>query len=138
MTRSNPFEEIEDWIERMSEQFNPADLETFRGGSLPVDLIDTGDAFEVRVDLPGVDREDITLTLTDASLSIAAEREEEFEEEADGRYLRRERRDLVRRSIRIPEPIDEDGSEAGYENGVLSVTLPKVHGEEGGRQIDIE
>jgi HSP20 family protein len=48
-------------------------------------------------------------------------------EDGDGEYLRRERRSQsMKRSISLPEEIDEEGARASYSNGVLTVTLPKL------------
>lgn len=139
MSRKHPFEDLEQLFERMSRQVESGDWTKITGGSVAVDLIDTGDAFEVTADLPGYDREDIDLTLAGDTLEIEAVRSSEFEEEVDGRYLRRERQEhSVSRSVRIPEPTNDEEASASYANGVLTVTLPKVEPTEEGRQIDIE
>ncbi len=138
MTRRNPFHEIEEWIDRMSEQVESTDLGAFGSGQITLDVIDTGDAYEIHADLPGYDRDDIDLTLTDRSLRIEANREEEHTTESE-RYIRRERRrQQVSRSVRLPESVLEDDATANYRNGVLTVELPKEHGDGDGQQIDIE
>ncbi|WP_247003115.1 Hsp20/alpha crystallin family protein [Halosolutus gelatinilyticus] len=138
--RRNPFEEIEDVLERVSRQ-----VEEGMGagglqvpGSVPVDVADTGEEYVVTADLPGYDTDDIDLTLSDGTLRLEATRTDE-EEYAEGRYLRRERtRASASRRIRLPEPVDEDAISAGYEDGVLTVHLPKVGGGEESKSIDIE
>ncbi|HMB49891.1 Hsp20/alpha crystallin family protein [Natronoarchaeum rubrum] len=139
--RGNPFDEFERMLERMNQQ-----LGQFEGGanvqvggsSASVDVADQGDEFVVTADLPGYDTEDIDLTLADDTVRIEAEREEEMEDE-DEQYIRRERRHQhVSRSVPLPEAVDEDSVSASYNNGVLTVTLPKRHGVDDGHQIDIE
>ncbi|GAA0669828.1 Hsp20/alpha crystallin family protein [Natronoarchaeum mannanilyticum] len=137
----NPFDEFERMLERMNQQ-----LGQFEGGanvqvggsSASVDVADQGDEFVVTADLPGYDTEDIDLTLADDTVRIEAEREEEMEDE-DEQYIRRERRhQRVSRSVPLPEAVDEDSVSASYNNGVLTVTLPKRHGVDDGHHIDIE
>ncbi len=143
MGRRNPFEELEELFERMSNQFEGGDW--YRMGAQPVavDLVDEGDRYELTADLPGYEREDINITLADGSIRIEAEREEEYDEEVEesptSRYVRRERQQhSVSRSVRLPEPIDEEEANARYQNGVLTVTLPKLQPTVDSTRIDIE
>lgn len=117
MTSRNPFDDLEQMFDRMTRQFEP-------GGGVAVDLLDQGDEFEVRVDLPGYRRDDIDLQLTENTLHVTVERSQM--DEGDGEYLRRERsRRSATRSVRLPESVDEENADAAYENGVLTVLLPK-------------
>lgn len=127
----NPFDEIERMFDRMSRQFDPFE-EGLLEGSVPVDVEDTGEAYVVTADLPGFDREDIDVQLAGETLTLSADREASTDAESEGRYIRRERRrKSVSRSVRLPEPVDEDGTEATYADGVLTVRLPKVGAAEG-------
>lgn len=139
--RRNPFDELEEMLDRVSRQ-----VEEGMGkggglpvpGSVPVDVADTGDEFVVTVDLPGYDTEDVELTLSDGTLRLEGTREE-AEEHARGSYLRRERtKRSVSRRIRLPDPVVEEEVSASYNNGVLTVTLPKVVGDGDSKRIDIE
>ena len=133
--RDNPFEEIERMFERMGKQLEgfqpPSELTT---GSVLVDVEDQGDSFVVTADLPGFDREEIELNLRDETLELSAshETEEETEEETETTtYVRRERRRSdVRRSVYLPDPVVAEETSATYENGVLTVRLPKAAPEE--------
>jgi HSP20 family protein len=128
MTR-NPFDEIERMFDRMSQQFDPLE-EGLLEGSVPVDVEDTGEAFVVTADLPGFDREDIDVQLAGETLTVSADHTDEREE--GGRYIRRERtQQSVSRSVRLPDPVAEDGTEATYADGVLTVRLPKVGADDG-------
>jgi HSP20 family protein len=136
MTRKNPFEEIERMFDRISSQFEEFEPERALGGDVAVDLVDTGDAFEVVADLPGYAPEDIEVTLPDTqTVRISASQEtptEEESDEADRRYLRRERHSrAVSRTVSLPERVDEEGTTASHDNGVLTVTLPKQAGSDG-------
>ena len=135
MRRDNPFESIEAFIERMEREFD-ADL-LGRTGSIDVDVRDGDGEFVVTADLPGYDEDGIEVTLTDATLRVEAERGTDVEAES-GEYIRRERtREFISRSVRLPEPVAEEGVSATFSNGVLTVTLEKRDAG-GGTQIDIE
>lgn len=141
MSRRNPFEELEELFERMSSQFEGGDWYRVGGKPIAVDLVDEGDRYELFADLPGYEREDIDLTLTDGSLRIDAERDDDEPEDPleTTRHVQRERHHgTVSRTVRLPEPIDEDNSNARYHNGVLTITLPKLQPDENSTQIDIE
>ncbi|MBX0322341.1 Hsp20/alpha crystallin family protein [Halomicroarcula sp. F13] len=121
MSDRDPFEEIERAFDTLSEQFG-VDLDT-----VPTDILDEGDAFVVHADLPGYDSEDIDVQLVEErKLTISADHSESTEA-TDGRYVQHERRrQSASRTVTLPEAVDEDGTSAAYEDGVLTVRLPKV------------
>ena len=130
--RNNPFDEIERMFERMSEQFEDAQPGRMTTGTVLVDVEDRGDEFVVTADLPGFDREDIQLNLRDDTLELSASRET-TEETGSGTFVRHERRRSdVSRSVYLPEPVVAEETSAVHDNGVLTVTLPKVTSEESG------
>jgi len=144
--RRNPFREIEEMMNRMSHQFEESigdsQLGELTGGAgAAVDVADRDGELVVTADLPGFQREQIGLTLRGDELRISAEREQESEEsdDEDGHYLRKERRhQSVSRSVTLPEEVDEDGVTAQFQNGVLTVTLPKRRDEgDDSHRIDI-
>jgi HSP20 family protein len=145
MSTRNPFEELERFFERMSRQFDETahiwepDVPGFVRQYEPVaiDVVERDDEFVVAVDLPGFEREDVSIKGTDHTLRIKAEHEERFDEERD-RFVRHERRhESVDRSIGLPSEVDPETVTAKMKNGVLTVTLPRV-AMENERQIDIE
>jgi HSP20 family protein len=142
--RRNPFEEIEEMMNRMSRQFEEmggSDLSELAGrrGGTSIDLAERDDEFVVTADLPGFEKDDIRVSLRGDQLRIDAEHEEAREEGEEGRYLRKERRhQSVSRSVSLPDDVDEGSVAAQFRNGVLTVTLPKTSaGEDDSRQIDI-
>ena len=137
--RGNPFDELEDVMERISRQvgegMGAGGLQV--PGSVPVDVVDTGEEYVVTADLPGYETDDIELTLSEGTLRLEASQTEE--DHREGQYLRRERtKTTANRRIRLPEPVEEESVSAGYENGVLTVHLPKVEGSDESKEIDIE
>ena len=103
------------------------------------DFVEHDDTFVVTADLPGFERDDVEVTVTDHTLRIEAERQTtDREEDEEGRYLRQERRHrAVDRSIRLPEEVDTDAATGTMRHGVLTVTLPKLVVEEA-HQVEIE
>jgi HSP20 family protein len=144
MPRRDPFEEIEQLFDRMSREFEQigGDIETGLGGGFSVDVAETDETVTVTADLPGYDREGIDVTLSDRTLTIAAERSEEYADERDEddvQYHRRERRERsVSRRVRLPADVEEDSASATYNNGVLTIEFAKRVADDGGHRIDVE
>ncbi|NPV81554.1 MAG: Hsp20/alpha crystallin family protein [Firmicutes bacterium] len=113
----------------------------FSGGPwLPaVDVYDRGDSIVVKAEIPGVDKDEVSLTLTDDALTISGETRRD-EEVKDKDYYRRERTyGSFTRTIPLPAPVRREGAKATFKNGVLEVVLPKARGAESrGTQIQIE
>ena len=91
------------------------------------DIRDAGDRFVLEAELPGFEKEDITLDLKDGILTITAQHSADSAQKDDrGSYIRRERRyGSFSRSFDVTG-IDEGGITAAYQNGVLELTLPKA------------
>ena len=91
-----------------------------------VDVIDKGDKVVVAADIPGVEKEDLSVNISGDRLEISAERKKEAEEKKEG-YVRRERTyTSYYRVIPLPAEVDADTADATFENGVLEITMPKV------------
>jgi HSP20 family protein len=151
MNRSNPFSDFDAFVERMARSFDFDEMPRSRTGrwdwsvgesSFPMDLEDEGEAFVLTADLPGYEKSDIDVSVDGRTLTLSAHRERESEHEGDdeGLYIRRERRsESVSRSVRLPDDVDAESASATYTNGVLTVTVPKVHvDEDEGHRIDVE
>ena len=93
---------------------------------VPLDIARKGESVVVRASIPGIKPDDVEVTIEDGRMTIKAETAEE-NEEREGRYVLRERRaGRFYRAVRLPETVDADRAESSYENGVLTVTLPKL------------
>jgi len=101
-------------------------------GQFPIDLYKDNDAFVVRAELPGFRKEDLAIDLADGVLTITGTQKTETK---PGTEPAQERR--VTRAVALPENIDVAKIAAAYENGVLTVTLPKRE-EAKPRQVAIE
>ena len=97
--------------------------------SIRLDVQETDQAYQVKADMPGVNKEDIQVAIEGNHVTIQAQTAEEKEEKQEGKLVRRERYvGQQYRSFSLAQEIDEQGAEARYENGVLSLTLPKRTG----------
>ena len=98
----------------------------FNGQSLALEVYETDMDYTVVAVLPGLNADDINISLHDGGLTISAEMAEP-EVNANTRVLLQERAfGTFSRSINLPQPVVYDGVEATYENGVLTLTLPKT------------
>jgi HSP20 family protein len=140
--KPNPFEELDELIERMNREFGELSR-TFEGGGVlaevAVDVADTGDDIVVTADLPGFDESDIDLRAERDAVTLSAESDRETVAD-DAHYHRKERsHQSVSRRIPLPSEVDAESATASHTNGVLTVTLPKRDPDAaGGHEIDVE
>ena len=130
---------VEDAMDRFWRGFGlrPFTYRDLGAGALPIDVAETDEKVTITASLPGLGANEIEVTAQDSVLTIAGGSASESEAK-DGRYLVRERRaGSVRRSLRLPEAVDAEKAESAYENGVLTVTLPKRE-EKKARKIEVQ
>jgi HSP20 family protein len=98
-----------------------------RGALIPaVDVSEDDEQYLIRAELPGVKKDDISVTLEDGVLHISAETKSEQEEKQAGRIIRQERHyGKYVRSLRLVNAVDEQKVKAKYKDGVLELVLPK-------------
>jgi HSP20 family protein len=92
-----------------------------------MDYCETDDEIRIDAELPGLDAEDIDVSLEDGVLTIEGDRQDEHSEASESkgsRYAETFRGHFERR-IRVPDAVDAEAVRAIYKNGLLSVTLPK-------------
>jgi HSP20 family protein len=134
----NPFEEME----RLFEQFmgrswmrpfnwdNPLWSEMAKSMEVrvpSVDVIDREEEVVVRAEIPGVDKENLEVSLSDDRLTIKGTTRQEKEEKEAGEYTRREMsRGSFTRVVALPANVDGEKAKASFKDGVLEMTLPKL------------
>ena len=124
---------LRDEMDRLFDVAFPALSSLQRGGlfgdwqsEFPVDLYQGKDAFSLRAELPGFRKEDISLEVADGVLTITGHQKTDTKssgKDKESTTATQERR--VSRAISLPENLDLEKIAAAYENGVLTVTLPK-------------
>ncbi len=91
-----------------------------------IDLIENEKEIVATAEMPGLEKENIKINVTEDALEISAETKHEEKKEEKG-YIYRERRSgSYYRSISLPSPVDPDSSKAKYENGILEIKMPKT------------
>jgi HSP20 family protein len=90
-----------------------------------MDLIETGDHYVLRADLPGLSDDDISIQLEGNVLTISGERTAEHETQQEGYYRLERAFGGLSRSLTLPEGIDPDGVQANFDRGVLEIQIPK-------------
>jgi len=103
-------------------------LSNMRPESMPVDVVEHDDAFELRAAVPGVKPEDIEVTVQGERVTVRAEARADQERAGDTWLMREQRYGTIQRSITLPSPVSSEHAEARIEYGVLALRLPKVQG----------
>ncbi len=136
-TPSYPFgwiEEMDRWFDDLCRTFE----DRFWGGPLErlsdaglrvrgplVDLMDQGEAFVVRAELPGVSKDDVDLNVTQDGLEIRAEARGSREEKEKNFFYQERTYQALQRVLRFPEEVKSDLASATLKDGLLEVRLPK-------------
>ena len=94
--------------------------------SIPLDIVRDGDLVTVTANIPGVDPENIDVTIECEVLSIKADIKTEEQREASDYLVRERRTGSFSRSLRLSENVDTENVEPRYESGVLTITLPML------------
>ena len=117
-------EEMQDLISRTFGE--EADLWSAERITPSLDLSESENTLEVRMDIPGMEANDIDIQVNANVLTVSGERKEEREEKGKT-YHRVERRvGAFSRSVTLPCPVKEDAVDAQYKNGILTIKLPKT------------
>ena len=133
------FRRFEEIMNRMFEEFRgrPSARRLLpsgeRGAVVPaqhrepfIDVIESDKEIIATAEMPGLEKQDININVTEDRLEISAQTKHEEKKEEKG-YIYRERRSgSYYRAISLPSPVDPDKSNASYKNGVLEIKMPKT------------
>jgi HSP20 family protein len=132
LTRWDPFGDMRTAMDRLfDEGFSRpwrviptanADYES----TFPVEVSETDEALEVKASLPGVKPEDVEITVVNDVLTVKASHQEKTEEKKRDFYRRELRYGSLHRSLSLPVGVDAERATASFENGLLTLTLPKA------------
>ena len=129
----HPMMELQRQMNRVLEDFWRGPDRPFAGLDLPwgeamprSDVVETDDAVEISVELPGMDQKDIDVSLAGDSLTIKGEKKIEKQDEKRGYYVSERSYGSVYRTIPLPPGVDVDKADATFRNGVLTVRLPQT------------
>ncbi len=104
-----------------------------------VDIAEGPKSYRIRVDLPGVEHDDVSVTVDDGTLVISAQRREDEEQEEQGYHWVESTYGAMQRILALPDDADPDSIRARFRNGVLDLRIGK-HPERvrSGRAIEIQ
>ncbi|HET8755533.1 MAG TPA: Hsp20/alpha crystallin family protein [Solirubrobacteraceae bacterium] len=109
---------------------------TMRRWMPAMDLVETGDHFVLRADLPGLSEEDVKIEFEDGTLTVSGERKSEHEAKGEGYYRVERAFGSFSRSLTLPQGIDPEAVTASFDRGVLEISIPKPE-EKKPRRIEI-
>ena len=95
----------------------------FTNFAMPLDVVRHENDVTLRLDVPGIDREQIEVTVDRGILTISGKRQEERTEN-DKFFVRERRMGTFTRRLRLPENLNADAVQASYDNGVLEIRIP--------------
>ena len=132
IVRWEPLRELNSLQSEMNRLFNTA-FDAPSGVSGPVtrrwvpamDLVESGEHFVLRADLPGMTEEDIEIELEDGTLTVSGERKLEHEERQEGFHRVERSFGEFSRSLTLPKGVDADAVSARFDRGVLEILIPK-------------
>ncbi len=146
----NEFKRFEEMMNRMFEEFwgrpqRPLLSSGERGGEMlpaeyrppSIDVVETDREVIARAEMPGLNKEDIKINLTEDRLEISAETKKEEEKKEKGYVYKEIRSGNYYRAVALPSPIDPNNAQASYKNGVLEIRMPKTEVKEK-KEIKVE
>jgi HSP20 family protein len=143
IVRWEPLRELGSLQNEMNRLFNtvfdtpaPGNGATMRRWMPAMDLVESGDHFVLRADLPGMSEDDIKIELEDGTLTVSGERRAEHEANEEGYYRVERAFGSFSRSLTLPKGVDADAVSASFDRGVLEVRIPKPE-ERKPRRIEI-
>lgn len=105
---------------------------------MDIDITENDGGYVLKAEIPGVSKEDLTVEIDDNTVTIRADKEQNKEVKDEGRVIQQERYwGQAERTVSFSSAIDESGIKATYQNGLLTLTLPKKPGHEN-RKVQIE
>ncbi|MDP1683239.1 MAG: Hsp20/alpha crystallin family protein [Burkholderiales bacterium] len=127
----SPFDEMERMFENLLQRswMRPLwkDMEMPLKGKMPsMDVIDQDENVLVRAEVPGVDKKDLDISVTENTLTLKGKTSHEEKEEKGDFYRCEISRGAFSRTVTLPHEVDADKAKAAFKDGMLELTLPKV------------
>jgi HSP20 family protein len=124
--RYNPFREMQRMMDMLERDLVPFPDEADTTSPLALDVSSDEKSVKVRAAIPGVKQDDISIEVKDGVLTISGESRYENEEKQENWHRRELRYGKYSRAVRLPEDVNFEKAQAELENGILTVTLPRV------------
>lgn len=130
MLRTDPFRSFEEMFSDL--RLRAADLTP----RLRIDVTESDERYQVRADLPGVNKDDIKVNIDGNQVSISAETKSHSEQEGANMICAERSSGQYYRSFTLPQAVDDGGAQARFHDGVLELDLPKKS-DGGGKPLKI-
>jgi len=124
--RMNLYNEFDRMMSEMNNMFDWDAPSIASDWKLALDVVENEDGYTVKASIPGINSDDIDITLENDVLTIKAETQSDETTENTKYHLRERRFGSFSRSLRFPVSVNGDAVEAKYENGVLTLGIPKA------------
>ena len=129
-----PFREIDTLqkeMNRLFEQFNIMEPNGLKGIAFvpPAEISETDDDVRLRLEIPGIDRDDLNVEVTAEAVAVSGERKAKMKEESAGKTRTEFRYGKFQRVISLPTRVKNQEAQAEYKDGILSLVLPKAEPE---------
>ena len=130
LTRWEPVREMMTLREAMDRLFDDAFTRPINMGAVSaipaIDMYQNEDDLIVKAVLPGLNKDDVDITVTEDVLTLRGEFKSNEDDTGANYHLREQRYGVFERSLRLPTDIEVDKAKAEFENGILTITLPKA------------
>ena len=131
-TYADPFQAFRTEMDRLAESFFGRSLTPFRAGDgemgmvMPsIDVKEDDKAIILSAELPGMKEDDVNLEVKNGVLTLKGEKKHSYDETKDDVQIMERRYGAVQRTLRLPDSVDPENIEATFDDGVLTVTMPK-------------
>lgn len=125
LIRREPELELERLADRMNRLFDGRSmLSGEREWALPVDLIEDEQKITIKASVPGVEADDLDVSIDDNTLTIKGKTESETEQKNENWHMRERRHGSCFRSISLPDRVDKEKASVSLKNGVLTIEAP--------------
>ena len=125
LTRIDPFRELASFFETFSDVNGAKEQLAFGTFTPPVDVYEDEHNLMLKLEVPGMNEEDLKVSLEDNTLTVTGERKFEKEEKEENFHRIERRYGTFTRTFRLPSTVDTEKVEAGYDKGILKITLAK-------------
>jgi len=130
LIRWSPFRELASFQDEMNKLFNEFFSRRSRGEEISLwapalDISETDDEIRIKAELPGVKKEDVSISISNNILVIRGEKKREVEEEKENFHRVERIYGSFHRSLELPTVVQPENVEATFEGGVLNIVLPK-------------
>jgi HSP20 family protein len=104
----------------------------------PVDMSETEDGYTISAELPGLKKEDVHVEVEDHLLTISGSKEDVHKGKRKHHQYAERRFGSFKRALTLPRDADLEGIDASFDNGVLTITIPKRPGSDNARKVDVK